>query len=104
MFTLKLYKRLGDLTSEGGPPSQLVTKIMAVDNVQVMEIGLKGRLLELWAFHHPLPSTYDVFYIGETEPGMVTHDDWHSQQNWGWGLLENERGSTTQHFRPASYG
>ena len=92
MFTLKLYK---------GRNGQLVTRIMAVDHVQTMTIGPNDRLLELWAFEGREPSAYESVYIGDVDPNMdaVTEDN-----HWGWGLLENWEGNTTQHFRPAGYG
>lgn len=92
MFTLKLYKRNG---------TQIVQKILSVDHVQVMSIGQNGRMLELWAFERKEPSEYYGFYIGEREEGM---DAIGEDNHWGWGLLENAAGKTTEHFRPASYG
>ena len=44
---------------------------------------------------------YEVYYIGEPELGM---DAINGDNNFGWGLLENSDGRTTQHFRPAGYG
>lgn len=95
MFTLKLFRRTNGLGS------QLVTSITQVDHVQVMEIGTSGRMIELWAFAFEGPSTYESYFIGEKEDGM---DSVNEYNNWGWGLLENANGVTSQHFRPASYG
>lgn len=100
MFTLKLFR------SHGG---QLTTKVVAAHHVVSMTIG-QGRALELWAFHGPEPSTYETYYIGEPEPGMEAHGDeglhLHHGENswWGWGLLENWEGNTSEHYRPAGYG
>ena len=96
MFTLKLFR------SRNG---QLVTRVIACDHVQTMTIGETGRIIELWAFHGPEPSGYDCYYIGEAEPGMSAVDDIaHHGNHYGWGLLENWEGNTSQHFRPAGYG
>lgn len=92
MFTLKLFR------SRNG---QLVTKVVAVHHVQTMEIGKTGRMLELWAFHGQEPSTYDAYFIGEPDPGMDAVND---ENHWGWGLLENWEGNTSEHYRPAGYG
>lgn len=102
-FTLKLFK---------GQNGQLVTDISSVDRVQTMDIGTTGRMIELWAFKRaprppfhpeqpPEVGGYDVYYIGDREPQM---DAVNETNHWQWGLLENEAGRTTQHFRPASYG
>lgn len=92
MFTLKLFR------SRNG---QLVTRVLAVDHVQTMTIGREGRTLEVWAFHGPEPSGYDAFFIGDREPHMDALND---ENHWGWGLLENWEGNTSEHYRPASYG
>lgn len=92
MFTLKLFR------SRNG---QLVTKVLAAHHVQTMTIGEAGRMIELWAFQGPEPSAYEAFYIGEAEPGMNALDD---SNHFGWGLLENWEGNTSEHYRPAGYG
>lgn len=74
-----------------------------------MEIGKNGKALELQAYldQSSIPETY---YIGEPEPGMDAfgRDDLHlgteERSWWGWGLLENSEGRTSEHYRPASYG
>jgi hypothetical protein len=112
MFTLKLYRRVN--------PDKVITKIVTCHHVQTMTFehaddrpGYEHydphKALELWAFHGPEPSTYDSYLIGDRERhvpsvsdvGVVARpaDDW-----YGWGLLENEAGKTTEHFRPASFG
>jgi hypothetical protein len=96
MFTLKLFRRKN---------GQLVTRIVAVHHVQVMEIGTNKKMLEIWAFHSAagdgrLRGDYDCYYVGEKEPDMDAAND---DVLFGWGLLENWEGNTTQHFRPASY-
>lgn len=113
MFTLKLYRRVSH--------DAVITKIVTCHHVQTMsfehrdvEIGAEvmHRGLELWAFEGPGPSPYQSFLIGDrtkheytevdaNQHGIVLRpaNDW-----WGWGLLENENGRTTEHFRPASYG
>lgn len=103
MFTLKLYRRKG-------PDSvQKTTMVMTVDHVVAHEIGEKKKALELHAFNGPQPSGYNIFYVGEPEEGMDAfgkplHLDIGDQSWWGWGLLENAAGNTTEHYRPGSYG
>lgn len=90
MFTLKLFRRRN---------GQLVTKTISVHHVQTMEIGTRGKMIEVWAFQ---PSgDYDAYFIGDPDPGM---DALNEDNHWGWGLLENEAGRTSEHYRPASYG
>lgn len=102
MFTLKFFKRT--------PTGQKITKIVPVHHVQVMTIGEKNQVIEIWAFHAPEPSTYDTYFVGVPEEGMIGYQDVKSKSLhlnndwWGWGLLENWEGNTSEHFRPASYG
>jgi hypothetical protein len=112
MFTLKLYRRVSH--------DAVITKVLSVHHVQTMSFEHASaernyppeKGLELWAFDGPEPGPYKSFLIGEREKhglssseardaGIVLRPehDW-----WGWGLLENENGRTTEHFRPASYG
>lgn len=98
MFTLKLYRYQN---------SQLITKILEVADLISKEIGSKNALLEIHAYKDKTNSAgYDVFYIGEREPGMdaIEESGYWAGSIWGWGLLENLAGKTTQHFRPSSYG
>lgn len=103
MFTLKLYRRKAPGTM------QKMHKIIAVHRAVVMEIGAKGQALELWAFPGP-GNEYESYYIGEPEPGMDAygseslHLGCEPGSWWGWGLLENWEGNTSEHYRPASYG
>jgi hypothetical protein len=96
MFTLKLFYR-----KENG---DLVTSILPCHHVQVREFkdvdaGTSDcKAMELWAFDGPEPSPYKSFLIGEIIADR-RNGGW-----YGWGLLENWEGNTTQHFRPASYG
>lgn len=96
MFTLKLYFR-----KENG---DLVTTILPCHHVEVREFKddagstKDSKAVELWAFDGPEPSAYQSFLIGEIDDGR-RNGGW-----YGWGLLENWKGFTTQHFRPASYG
>lgn len=92
MFALKLFR------SRNG---QLVTRVVAVDHLQTMTIGKSGRMIEIWAFQASEPSAYDVYYIGEADPDMNAPND---TNHWGWALLENWEGNTSEHFRPAGYG
>ena len=102
MFTLKLYRR-----NPGGGTK--ITKTITIDHIQVMEIGKEGHALELWAFPAPL-SIPETYYVGVPEEGMEAfgkndlHLDSGPRSWWGWGLLENMQGNTTEHYRPASYG
>jgi hypothetical protein len=112
MFTLKLYRRVS--------PDAVITKVLSVHHIQTMSFehidpddidAVKHKALELWAYDGPEPGPYLSFLIGEREKhglsseardaGIVLRPehDW-----WGWGLLENESGRTTEHFRPAGYG
>lgn len=101
MFTLKLFR------SRNG---QLTSRVVAADHVVSMTIGKEGRAMELWAFHGPAPSTYSTYYIGEPEPGMEAYGGESAHLStaegtwWGWGLLENWEGNTSEHYRPAGYG
>jgi hypothetical protein len=107
MFTLKLFRRTCPTST------QLSTKIVNVDRVVSHEIGDvvdgKSSALELHAFRTS-GADYDTYYVGKPSPGMEAFgkDDLHLSFEhhswWGWGLLENWEGNTTQHFRPASYG
>jgi hypothetical protein len=75
-----------------------------------MEIGEKRQALELRAYDAHTTNAPTTYFIGQPEEGMVAHgrDDLHLQFDehswWGWGLLENWEGNTSQHFRPAGYG
>lgn len=92
MFTLKLFKRRN---------GQEVSRVVSVHHVQVMEIGPARRMLEIWAFHDQEPSPYDVYYVGERESDM---DAVNFDNHWGWALLENSDGNTTEHYRPCGWG
>jgi hypothetical protein len=92
MFTLKLYRRRN---------GQLVTKVLAVHHVTTMEIGTKKKTLEIWAHRSTLGSDYEAYYVGEREDDMTALTD---ENHFGWGLLENWEGNTTEHYRPSSYG
>lgn len=104
MFTLKLYRRACPATA------QKMHKVVAAHRVVVMEIGKSGRALELRAFESNQNNNYETYYIGETEEGMDAHGseslhlDTEPGSWWGWGLLENWEGNTSEHYRPASYG
>lgn len=104
MFTLKLYRRVGPGTS------QKMHKVVAAHRVVVMEIGRGSRALELWAFESNQNNNYETYFIGEPEEGMDAHgsESLHLGTEpgswWGWGLLENWEGNTSEHYRPASYG
>ena len=73
-----------------------------------MEIGSKRQMIEI----HAVPpgsvggGDYEIYFVGAAEEGMssIDRDGWNMNSQWGWGLLENWEGNTTQHFRPASYG
>jgi hypothetical protein len=104
MFTLKLFRRKGPDTL------QKMHKVAAAHRVVVMDIGEKGTALELQVFPNAHNNDYETYYIGEPSPGMDAHgrDDLHLGTEpgswWGWGLLENWEGNTSEHYRPASYG
>ena len=98
MFTLKLYYRRED--------GNLVTKISTYHHVEARAFGAENaKAIELWAFHGPEPSHYDSFLIGDMKAQPNREDPNFISEGWfGWGLLENAAGKTTEHFRPASYG
>jgi len=104
MFTLKLFRR-------NGPESKQIThKVIAVHRVMVHEIGKEGHALEIVAFMSNQNNDYETYYVGQPESGMEAFgkDDLHLNSEpgswWGWGLLENWEGNTSEHYRPASYG
>lgn len=93
MFTLKLFRRKN---------GQLVTKTLAVHHVETMEIGTTGRIIEVHAYRCQGDyGLHEQYFIGEREDDMDALND---QNYWGWGLLENWEGNTSEHYRPASYG
>lgn len=107
MFTLKLYRRSGYDTAK------ITHKVLEVDHVVVhamTEPVNDKQSLEIQAFYDAECRTWDVFYVGEPSKGMEAfgkkdlhlHSGCHSW--WGWGLLENAVGKTTEHYRPGSYG
>lgn len=112
MFTLKLYRRAPNIsTKEMHVPNHKTTMILGVDDVVVHEIGLKGQALELRVRGPKMQAPWgDTYYVGVPEEGMDAHgrDDLHLDMGpggwWGWGLLENEAGKTTEHYRPHNYG
>ena len=108
MFTLKLFYRRED--------GSLVTHIEACHHVEAREFGKdnvadatgdarNAKAIELWVFDGPNPSTYHSFLIGDEKAQPDREAPNFVSEGWfGWGLLENQSGKTTQHFRPASYG
>lgn len=108
MFTLKLFRRVN---------GQVTTKIEQVQRVTVHEVMddtsesvRPTGMLELTAFPSEGGFDYHTYFVGALTPEQKEGRlgiDWLGQDNhsaWGWGLLENMNGKTTQHFRPASYG
>lgn len=102
MFTLKLYRRHAQSGTK-------MHKIVSANRVVVMEIGREGHALELWVFADQ-SNSYETYYVGKPEEGMDAYgrEDLHLGIDpgswWGWGLLENHEGKTTEHYRPHSYG
>lgn len=76
----------------------------------VSEIGDKKQALELTVFPREDSNDYQTYYIGKPEEGMDAfgREDLHLGLEpgswWGWGLLENWEGNTTEHYRPHNYG
>ena len=108
MFTLKLFRRHPHVE---GIPNTKMHMVMVVDHVVVSEIGNQDRdekALEIQTFQ--ADGSYDTYYVGVPDVGMDAYgkDDLHLGSGpyswWGWGLLENSAGKTTEHYRPASYG
>jgi hypothetical protein len=102
MFTLKLFRQHAQSRTK-------MHKVMEFHRVAVMEIGKDGHALELQAFKTELSNDYETYYIGLPEEGMDAYgkEDLHlglePHSWWGWGLLENSAGKTTEHYRPASW-
>ena len=92
MFTLKLFRRRN---------GQLVSKVFAVHHVNTMEIGENHRTLEIRAHQTEQDGYYQTYFVGERDENMTALTD---ENHWGWGLLENSEGKTSEHYRPASYG
>jgi hypothetical protein len=99
MFTLKLYKRNDDHPQAVRFDKRIATRVLSVNNVE--SIQLTDTLIELRAFKAPQPAEYDTFYIGERTVEMTAINN---DNHWGWGLLENAAGKTTEHYRPHNYG
>ena len=107
MFTLKLFRRNGD-------DKRISNLTVAVHRVVKHEIGDevdgKFQAVEITAYKSDQNNDYDTYYIGKPSSGMVAYgkDDLHLDHGpnswWGWGLLENWEGNTSEHYRPASYG
>ncbi len=98
MFTLKLFRRRAD--------HSLFTKVFTVDHVETIEIpnlkaGDPPRTLEIRAFENNVTGYYENYYVGERTAEMTALTD---ENHFGWGLLENSAGKTTEHFRPYTYG
>lgn len=95
MFTLKLYRR----DSIG----RLFTRALEVHHVDSLVIG--DNTLELKAYTGPQRGNVwaenEQIYVGERTPEMTAIDDFN---HWGWGLLENSHGRTTEHYRPHTFG
>lgn len=103
MFTLKLYKRTS--------PEMVITKVLSCHHIETLSFQhmdediAHHRGLEIRAFEGPEPSHYLSFLIGdETKHVLYAGPKPPSPDWWGWGLLENAAGKTTEHFRPAGYG
>lgn len=107
MFTLKLYRRVND---------QKVSLVIGTHHVVAMELpSVKDKegnicLLELRVYHSASPLDCDSYFVGDASsvlgvPNSIIDDrgDGHNSL-WGWGLLENAAGKTSEHYRPASYG
>lgn len=92
MFTLKLYRRKN---------GQLITKVMSVHHVTALEVGKTNKTIELQAHNSEHGGDYVNYFVGDREPEMTALND---ENHFGWGLLENMAGNTTEHYRPASYG
>jgi hypothetical protein len=103
MFTLKLYRR-------HPKAGAIQSKIIAVHSVVTNQIGKECRGLEITGFVSDQNNDYITHYVGEPEEGMTAfgRDDNHLHSGdgswWGWGLLENWEGNTSEHYRPANYG
>lgn len=108
MFTLKLFRRKAHICNNGD--RTLMHMVLPVSKVIVLEIGKDGHALEIQAYKSDAKFDYETYYVGEPEPGMEDFgsDSLHLETGprswWGWGLLENWEGNTSEHYRPASYG
>lgn len=102
MFVLKLFRRRN---------GQLVCRTLEVTEIISMDCGNHEKLLEIEAYRGK--AEHDTFFIGkdpypedESRPPTDIIDRYGSwnMSLWGWGLLENSDGKTTEHYRPHSYG
>lgn len=91
MFTLKLFRRRAD--------GSLFTTIFSVHHVDTIVIA--PHTLEIRAFESAVTGYYENYYVGERTAEMTALND---ENHFGWGLLENGAGKTTEHFRPYTYG
>lgn len=100
MFTLKLFHRKED--------GSLVTRIEACASIEAHEFSsAEYKAVELWVFDGSpnQNQTYRSYLIGDEKAQPNREDPSFRSEGWyGWALLENWEGNTTQHFRPASYG
>lgn len=111
MFTLKLYRRScpGAQGPIGAAQTHMVVPVMKVIAHEIGEpVDGKFKALELRA--KISENDWVTYYVGEPQTGMQAfgRDDLHLDTEpgswWGWGLLENWEGNTSEHYRPASYG
>lgn len=106
MFTLKLYRRPRDENGNDMSTGNLETLIMLCDRVFVQELGDRDQYgrrttLQIVAFRNKDDDLDSKeFYVGERHTWLAEMGTPH----YGWALLENMAGKTTQHFRPHSYG
>jgi len=103
MFTLKLFRRaLGEVAMG----NEITTKIVEVHHIDTVEI--EDHMIQISAFDALRDPLYQTYFVGEPKSrAESTAIDFHGTEDcshWGWAVLENAAGNTTQHFRPASYG
>lgn len=115
MCTLKLFRRDED--------NRLSMRMVSVDHVTTHQIMITesnnlpiapliaSDMIEIQASFTRQGADYETFFIGDLPEHEKNRKDscidWYGigpNSRWGWAVLENAAGNTTQHFRPASYG
>jgi hypothetical protein len=92
MFTLKLFRSEEGITR---------TKIVSVHHVETETIGPDKKTIRIMAYNSSNGGDYRDYYVGEYKEEYDAID---KRDHYGWGLLENLSGRTSEHFRPHNYG
>lgn len=107
MFTLKLYRRVNGQKVSLAVAAHRVVAIEVPSSRDQSDPGSKAKLLELQAYGSDQNNDWTTYFVGEDPKSPNSLIDPNGMGNyslWGWGLLENWEGNTSEHYRPASYG